>query len=172
MENTAPKTGKFALKFGLLLGGINLILGIMLYAADMHYQQGWEIGVISMIIMIIVIIIAIKQFKKANGGYLSFGEGIKVGLGLTLIAAIIGISYGLLLSTVVDPEMLAKSLEFKESEMIASGDYSSEQIKTQMAAIKMSSTPMIQAGLGIVGSLFLGFVFSLIPTLVMKKNKE
>ena len=37
MEEQQPKTGKFALNYGLLLGLVSIVFGVMLYTQKMHY---------------------------------------------------------------------------------------------------------------------------------------
>src|SRR5690606_28457481 len=108
MEDQSPKTGKFALNYGILLGGLSIVFGLMLYFMDMHYRQDTSILIVSLVIMLGVIILAMSQFKKANRGYMSFSQGIKVGLGLCLIGGIISMAYQLILSNVIDPEMMNK----------------------------------------------------------------
>jgi hypothetical protein len=171
MEQSTPKTGKFALNFGLILGAIGIVFGLMLYSLDMHYQNDWKVGIVSMVIMIVVITLAIKNFKKANGGYLSLGQGLKVGLGVAMVSAVVTIIFNLLLSQVIDPEMINKSLEFQRNNLAEYG-LTTEQIDAQMAIVEKSASPGIQAAIALVGSLFLGFIFSLISSLIMKRSED
>ena len=86
MEETKPKTGKYALTYGLILGAISVVFIFMLYSLDMHYQGGPMVMGISLIITIAMIVIGMMQFKKDNNGFMSFGEGLKIGVGIGLIA--------------------------------------------------------------------------------------
>ncbi|QLE02158.1 DUF4199 domain-containing protein [Galbibacter sp. BG1] len=171
MENTQPTTGKYALQYGLLLGGISVVFGLMLYFADMHYQQGIPTLVISLVIMLAVILIALKQFKKANGGYMTFGEALKIGIGLCLIGGIIGMLFNLLLSNVIDPDMVEKQLEIARAKMVDYG-MTPEQIESQLEMSRKFSGPLIQAAFGLLGSIFFGFILTLVPALIMKKSKS
>ena len=110
-ETQRPTTSKYALQYGLLLGGISVVLGIILYSMDLHYQGGLSILGVSLVIMLGCIIVGLLQFKKANNGYMSFGQGMKIGIGICLIGGIISMAYQLLLSHVIDPEMMSKQLE-------------------------------------------------------------
>lgn len=171
MENTQPTTGKFALKYGLLLGGISVAFGLMLYFMDMHYQQSMSIFVVSIVIMLAVILLALYQFKKENGGYMTFGEALKIGVGLCLIGGIISMLFQLLLSNVIDPGMVDKQLELARAKMVDYG-MTPEQIDSQMEMSKKFSGPLIQAAFGFIASIFFGFILTLIPALVMKKSEN
>ncbi len=170
-DQQQPKTGKFALNYGILLGAVSIVFGLMLYFLDMHYQQELSLLAVSIVIMLIVIIIGINQFKKANGGYLSFGQGLKVGVGIALIGGIIGMIYNLILTNVIDPDTAAKQLEYAKGKMVARG-MTQEEISRQVEGMKMFSGPAIQIAMGLIFSLVLGFLLSLIPTLVMKKSEN
>ena len=54
------------------------------------YSQDWKIGVISYVIMAVIIFIGIKSYRKANGGFLTIGQGLKTGIGIALIGAVLG----------------------------------------------------------------------------------
>ena len=84
MEENLPKTGKFALNYGVLTGVIGVIFGIMLFAMNMHYDQTVGIQVTNTLILAGGIVIGILQFKKAAGGFLTISEALKVGAGVAL----------------------------------------------------------------------------------------
>src|SRR5690606_2118976 len=129
-ENAAP-TGKFALNYGLLLGGISIVFGLILYSMDLHYQGGYSVLLVSVVIMLGCIITGLIQYRNANGGYMSFAQGLKVGVGICLIGGVISMLFQLVLSNVIDPEMTAKQLEMARVQMEEQG-IASEQIDAQM----------------------------------------
>ncbi len=169
METISPKTSQFAIRYGLILGTISVIFGIILYSMDMHYQQDWKVGVVSMIIMIAVIFWGLSEYKKANRGFLSLSQALKIGVGISLISGIIGIVYQQLLMHVIDPEFMQKSMDFQKMMMQDRG-MDPTQIDAAMEMGKKFQGPFIQVALGLIGSLFFGFVFSLITGLILKKS--
>ncbi len=171
MENQKPKTGKFALNYGLILGVLSIVFTCTLFAMDMHYKGGIPVLIVSILITLGVIIYALIQFKKANGGFMTFGEGLKVGMGLCLVGGIISIIFNLLLSNVIDPEMMTKQLEYGRIKMEEAG-LAQEQIDAQIEMSKKFSGPGMQATFGLIFIIFTGFVLSLIPTLIMKKEES
>jgi len=171
MEENQPKTGKIALKYGLFLGGASVIFAFMLYLADMHYQAGTPVFIISVVLMLAAIIIGMIQFKKENNGFITFGQGFKIGVGICLIAGVIGVIFNQLMVNVIDPDMMEKAMEFQKATLMESGDLTPEQINAQIEMGKNFTTPTMQIAFGLLGSVFMGLILSLIPALVIKKTK-
>lgn len=173
MEGNQPTTGKTGLMYGLLLGGASIIFGLMLYSADLHYTRGWEINLISILLMAAAIFIAISQFKKANGGFLSLAQAMKVGLATAVVAAIVGIIWQMLFMNLIEPDFMDKVFEISKAEMIEQNPkMTDEQIEGGEKMIKMFTSPSVIAVMGLVFSLFVGSIASLISGLIMKKQND
>lgn len=172
MEENKPKTGKFALNFGLILGAVSVIFAFMLYTADMHYQGGISVMLISLALSLAAVIIAMIQFKKANEGFMTFGQALKIGVGVCLIGGIIGIIFNQIMSNVIDPDMMAKAMEYQKNQLLETTNMTMEQVEAQMELGKTFSTPTMQIVFGLVFSLLMGFVLSLIPALILKKSEN
>ena len=172
MEENTPKTGKFALIYGAMLGGISIVFSLMLYSADMHYQGGIMVVLVSLALSLAAIIVAIVQFRKANGGYMSFAQGLKVGVGVSLIGTIIGLIFNQIMTSVIDPDMMVKAIEYQKNLMLETTSMTPEQINQRIEMGQKINTPLMQFAFGLLFSLFIGFVFSLIPALILKKQEN
>ncbi|MFS4468055.1 DUF4199 domain-containing protein [Maribacter sp. 2210JD10-5] len=172
MEENQPKTGKFALNYGLLLGGISIVFAFMLYTADMHYQGGIAVMLISIVLMLAAIILALIQFKKTNRGFMSFGQALKIGVGVCLIGGIIGITFNQLMANVIDPDMMTKAMEYQKNQLMETTTMTTEQIDAQMEMGQKFSTPSMQVIFGLIFSLLLGFILTLVPALILKKPEN
>jgi hypothetical protein len=91
MENQQSSIKSTMITYGLILGGISVVFQLMLFFLDMHYQQPPAVGIVSIVIMIGLLVYAFIQYKKENEGFLSLSEALKIGLGISLISAIVGI---------------------------------------------------------------------------------
>ncbi|WP_291869215.1 DUF4199 domain-containing protein [Maribacter sp.] len=171
MEENKIKTSSFAVTYGLILGAVSVAFGLMLYSVDLHYKGGMMVGLVSMALTLIAIVFGIYQFKKANNTYMSFAQGLKVGVGIALIGGIVGIIFNLLMANVIDPDLMEKALEFQKSELLTNTKLTSEQVDAQLEMGKKFSTPTMQVLFGLLFSIVIGFVFSLIPALAMKKEE-
>ena len=144
----------------------------MLYFLDMHYQQSQEAGIVGIIIMIAILIYAFIQFKKLNEGYLSLSEALKIGLGISLVAALIGVVYTYILTEFLDPGMMDKALDFQiEKIRMENPEITSDQIAGKREMQEKFSSPLIRSDFQIIGSLFIGFIISLIGGLIIKKSR-
>ncbi|APQ15898.1 DUF4199 domain-containing protein [Maribacter hydrothermalis] len=172
MEENQPKTGKYALNFGLLLGVTSVVFAFMLYTADMHYQGGTVVMLISLGLSLAALLVAMIQFKKANNGFMTFGQALKIGVGVCLIGGIIGILFNQIMANVIDPDMMAKAMEFQKNQLLENSNMTVEQVDAQMEMGKPFTTPTMQIVFGLIFSLVIGFVLSLIPAFVLKKNEN
>ncbi len=119
MENQQSSIKSTMITYGLILGGISVVFRLMLFFLDMHYQQPPAVGIVSIVIMIGLLVYAFIQYKKENEGFLSLSEALKIGLGISLISAIIGIVYSFILTEVLDPATVQKTLDFQFETMRA-----------------------------------------------------
>jgi ABC-type antimicrobial peptide transport system permease subunit len=171
MEENQPKTGKFALTYGLLLGGASAIFSLMLYSMDMHYQNEWPVLIISIALSLTALIVAMIQFKKANNGFMSFGQALKVGVGVCLIGGVIAIIFGQIMMNFIDPDMLSKTMEFQRQKLMEGTALPPDQIEAQLAMQEKFTTPSMIILFGLLTSIISGFIYSLIPALVLKKQE-
>ncbi len=143
----------------------------MLYFLDMHYQNDQTVGIINIVITVVIIMAGIIQFKKANEGFLSLTEALKIGL-IAVISAVLSIIYYFILTGILDPETLDKSLEFQKQKMLSSDPEMSVESANKFVDMQRKfSSPLIISAFAIVGSLFIGFVISLIGGLIVKKSR-
>lgn len=169
MEENQPKTGKYSLNYGLILGGISVAFGVMLYTMDAHTSQDTSNTVVSLVITAAVIMWGIVSFRKANDGYLTLGEALKLGAGIALVAGIIGVLYTILLANVLDPDFASKIMDARMAELEASGDIPADAIAQQKEmGIKFFwvGYPVI-----IIFNILIGLVLGLIGGLILKKAK-
>ena len=172
METAKASVKKIALNYGVILALLSVVLSVILWVTDNHLDRPWWSMVLSFGIMIAVIVYGLKAFKKENGGFLSLGEALKAGLAISLIAGIIGTIFQYLFVTVIEPEFTAQMLELTRENMIDQNpNMSDSDIETAMGFTEKFMSPGVMAAFGIIGSLFFGFIISLIAGLIMKQNR-
>ena len=100
------------LNYGLIMGGLTVAFTFMLFLMDMHYQnssiQQWT----GLLIMAGSIVFGQLAFKKMNEGFISLGEGMKIGIGITALGSAIGIAYGIFQGSVLDPDTMTKAMDY------------------------------------------------------------
>ncbi|WP_420553392.1 DUF4199 domain-containing protein [Tenacibaculum aiptasiae] len=170
MENQANSKGTI-LNYGLYLGIAGVFIHLIFYATGNLISLGWLSGIIGFIAMVVLIILGIKKFKADNGGFLTFGQAVKVGVGIAVISGIISTIYTLIFTNVIDPTIQEQALEIQRQAWIDAG-YNEDQMEASEAMMQKMQSPMITVPLSIVVSAFFGFVISAIGGAIMKKTEE
>ena len=172
MEDQQKPTNKIALNYGFYLGFISILLHVSLFAMGKHLEQDWKITVLSIVIMAVLIFLGIKKFKESNNGFLTLGQGLKTGIAIALVSAVIYLVYYLLFINVIAPDTMEQSLEIARQKLMDMPSLSEEQIEAQLEMQKKFSSPGILAAIVLIFNLFLGFVISIITSAIMQKKEN
>ena len=160
------------LNYGLIMGGLSVAFTLMLFFMDLHYQnssiQQWT----GLIIMAGSIVFGQLAYKQLNDGFISLGEGMKIGIGIVALGSSIGILYGLFQGYVLDPETMTKAMDYAINEAIKQNpELTDEMIEAIEGSIEFFTSPSMIAVFGLGSALFFGSIISLITGLALKKNK-
>ncbi|MBT8281979.1 MAG: DUF4199 domain-containing protein [Muriicola sp.] len=169
MEQNQPKIGKFSLNYGLILGGISVVFGLMLYFVDAHTNQDSTSQIIGIVLAVAVIMWAIFNFRKANSGLLSLGQAIKLGVLISLYSGIIYIIWLIFLAHVLDTEFIATIAENNRAAAQEAGVMTAAQIDQQYEGTInyfWFSYPVI-----LIINVLIGLVIGLIGGLIFKKSQ-
>ena len=170
MENQV-NSKSIILNNGLYLGLIGIICHLALYATGSLLELNWVNSIISLIAMIVFIVMGIKTYKLNNGGFISWGQGVKIGMGITMISAVITVLYIMIFMNFIEPDFQQQALEFQKQAWI-DGGLTDEQVEASIAMTEKFQTPAISAAMMLAFSAFIGFVFSAIIAAIMKKSEE
>jgi F0F1-type ATP synthase assembly protein I len=171
MEQNGPKTGKYALTYGALLGAVGVVFGVMIYMMDMLYEKSPVQSIIGIVAALVIIFVGVKNFKKDNEGFLTVKEAIKIGSGAGVIAALISIVYLLVLANVIEPDFWDKSYEVGRQTIIdtypqMSDEQVDQAIETQKS-MKWITYPMM-----IIMNTLLGLIIGLLSGVILKNKRE
>ncbi|MCT4698877.1 MULTISPECIES: DUF4199 domain-containing protein [Tenacibaculum] len=170
MENQA-NSKNIILNYGLYLGLIGIFIHLVFYATGNLISLGWLTGILGFAAMITLIVLGIKKFKADNGGFLSFGQALKVGVGIAVFSAVISAVYTLIFTSFIEPDFQAQMMEVQKQAWMDSG-MNDEQIEASESMAKKFGGPAITIPVSIVVSAFFGFIFSAISGAIMKNNEE
>lgn len=172
MENQTPSIKTTIINYALILSAISIAFNLMLYFLEIHYQQSQMTGIVGIVIMIGVLIYSFIDYKKLNEGYLSLSEALKIGLGISALAGLIGVVYTFVLTEFLDPNMMEKALDFQLEKMrIDNPEMTQDQLDGIRSIQEKFSGPLVRSAFQIIGSLFIGFIISLIGGLIVKKSR-
>lgn len=170
MENQA-NSKSIIINYGIILGVIGVFSHLALYASGKLIELNWVNSVVGLLATVILIVLGIKKFKEANGTYLSFGQALKVGVGIAVVSGIVAIIYTQLFVNVIDPGFQDQLMEVQKQAWLDAG-MNDEQIESSVEMTKKFQGPLISSGMIIVFSAFIGFIISAIAGAIMKKSAE
>jgi MFS family permease len=171
MEPTTVTTkwqiiSKFALIFTLILVAINL----MLYITDMQTKLATLTTLITFVAIFGAIFKGIQtQRDQLLGGYISYGDGVKLGMLITLFAAILLAIYSVIFVTFIDVDFMDNMLNETKRQMIEQNK-SEEEIEMAMKFSGYLKSPWVFAIGGFLGYVVYGLIASLIVSIFTKKE--
>jgi hypothetical protein len=175
MENTTSPA-KSGLIYGLLFGVIMILEFVIGYVMNIDPQTnkayGITINVLNFLVLpIVFIFIGCNNYKtKFNSGFVSFGECLKIGVTICVIAALIS-SVFMGIFGMIFPEYFEQMFSKMRTIMAEkSPQMTSEQIDMAISMTKKFMSPVFAIPLTIVMYAFMGLIYSLIVGAIVKKD--
>ncbi|WP_066506165.1 DUF4199 domain-containing protein [Rufibacter sp. DG15C] len=161
-------TTSVGLRYGLITGFISVIYSLILFVTEMNNNSA--LSYLSILILAGGIFFAYKHFKGMNGGFMSYGQGLGIGTVLSAVAGLLGGIFTFIYVKFVDTAFLQKVQDLQIAKMEEQG-LSEAQIEkaTEMAAT--FSGPGMMLVMGILGTLVIGFLVSLVMAAIMKRSQ-
>ncbi len=169
MENQV-NSKSIILNYGLYLGIASVLISLIMYALGMYLEQNWIAIILSFVIMIILIVLGIKKFKETNEGFLSWGQAVKIGVGIAIISGVISIIYQQIFINFIEPDFMNQMMEIQNQKMLDAG-YSEERIDAAKEMSEKMGT-LTDSAMSLIGTAFIGFIISAIAGAIMKESKE
>ncbi|WP_121665726.1 DUF4199 domain-containing protein [Mesonia aquimarina] len=169
MENT-PSIKNIAFTYGIGIGLLGILQLVLMYVLNLQ-QDNYLFGAILFIISIIIYVFGIKDFKAKNNGYLSLTQALKLGLAIAAIGGVIGALYSFIHYNYIYPEFIDIQIENAEKAMRENQpSMTEEQINQALTMSRKFTNPFVLSTFALIGTLFFGFLISLVAGLIMKKN--
>lgn len=167
---------KTALRYGLLSGLTILVLFLatfLIFGKDQNYGVSEIVGYSIIVLSMLFVFFGIKHYRDhENNGAISFGTGLKLGVLIVLIPAIVFGLYNVLYVAVIDPEFTEKyySAEIERlRSTLPPADF--EKQKANMESQKqMFSNPMFNFLLMFLTVFVIGVIVSVISSLVLRRE--
>lgn len=159
------------INYGIILGALSVTIQVVKYAMNRHLEQEYISSVVGFVLMVILITLGIKKIKQLNGGFLVFGNAVKVGVGIAVVASILGIIYQLVFINFIEPDFFDKVLEIQNEKLLDKG-ISEEQIEESNKIAKKFMNPFLTSSISLLMAAFFGFIISAVVGAIMQKNKQ
>lgn len=172
MENQKASVQKIAMNYGLLLALATIVLSVIVYVMGMHLESPWWQSLLNFVFMITAIIYGLKAYKNEGDGYLTISEALKTGLAISLVAGIIGSIFTYLFVTFIEADFIPQMLEVTQTNLINDNPQMTEaELEMAMGITEKFMTPWFMTAMGLIASLFFGFLISLLGGLMLKQNR-
>lgn len=173
MENTSKKAfQKLALNYGLLFGLFSVLLSVVVYSMDSFIEKPFWSTIAITFVGFAITYYAIQQYRIQLGGFLTLGQAMKLGVAIALISGIIASLSNYIFMTYIEPDTVNKMLELGRQKLEESpNSLSDEQIEMSMEMSKKFMQPWLMTAMGILSSVFMGVIYSLVAGLILQKKE-
>ena len=168
MKNTVIKYGLYALLSGFILFGLPFLLGM-----GINFDYGQLIGYTSMLLSLLFVYFGIKHYRdKVNGGKVSLGKAIAIGMFIALFSAVGVAIFDYLYTSQINPDFASEYLEYTIKKMEATLSPAELKIKSAELTQQMKNygSPWIMALMMFATVVVLGFIISLISGLILQRK--
>lgn len=175
MEKTVSPA-KSAITYGVMFGAIMILeLVIMHITKPDPLEMSWVSMVVNLfnwlILPVLFISLACNNFKKNhNGGFISFGQCLKIGVSVAVVAAVL-YSIFYLVFTMIFPEFIPDAVAQVERVTRAQNpDMPEEQLELSVSMVSKFMQPALAIPISIVMNAFIGLIISLIVGAIVKRD--
>lgn len=165
-----------AAQMGLFFGLIMILEFVVMYVADIDPISTPMVGTLMnvgnyLIFPALFIYLTCAGFKRANFGFISFGECIKKGVTVCLLAGLIYAVFSGLFNFFF-PEFVEEILRKTKAVMLQKApNMTADQLEVALSWTKKFMNPMLMIPFTILMFSFLGLIHSLIIGAIVKKDK-
>ncbi len=164
---------KHAATYGLYIGLALIVLSLVDYLLG-FYGQNKLFGLLQYAVMIGGILWATMQYRNTEemGGYLSYGQSLSYGVMLSLCFGLVSSIFAVLLMTVIDPGYMEKLMDVSRAALLEEGSLTEEQVEMSITMMeKFTGNPLFVFFSGLIGSVLIGTLVSLVTSIFTKKNR-
>ena len=131
MEETATSSGdkrSVGIKYGLISVVVGIVYFLVLvFAGQNPYTVKWG-WVFTLTSTAVLIVLAHREYKNDNNGFMTYGEGLGIGLWYTLVAILVSTLFNYVYTTFIDTTIMTEFYENQYQQLQQAGQ-SDEQIE-------------------------------------------
>ena len=170
MKQTVFRFGTYSALFIIIFFALTwMIFG---NSVEKNYETQEVVGYLGIFLATSFAFFGIKHYRdKVNAGQLTFGQGLKVGLLIVLIAALAFAVVDLVYVLFINPDFFENYYNYQVSQMKVSmtPDHFAEQLKEMESQKKIMSNPAVLFVLMFFTVVVIGLIVSVVSALILKK---
>jgi len=165
-------------RYGIYAGLAILVLGALHVFVFMPPTISWEMaevaGYLTMILSMIFVFMGIRYYRDhVNNGYLTFGQGLKLGALIVLVPAVTFGLFDILYTEVLNPSWADEYFGYQIEKIKSSS--APDQVEQKLAALQknreMFSNPVFQFLLMAATVYIIGLIVTIISALTLRRQK-
>lgn len=161
-----PNIWKSAMTYGLYFALASIALTVILYATNnMTSKANQWLG---LVIMVAAVILFQLAYRKALGGYISYGQALGIAVLSVFFASIITAIFTYVLYKFIDPGLIDQIMLATEEKMVERG-LPEDQLEAAMAMSSKFSSPGFISVISIFSLTFYGLIIGAISAIFTKK---
>ncbi|MGL4631663.1 MAG: DUF4199 domain-containing protein [Leadbetterella sp.] len=161
-------TARIALKWGLILGAISIVLSTLLFISDL-----WETSILGVLAcggtISFGLYFALKEFKNLNQNKLAFNQIMGLGLLMSLTWGLVLNSFDMVYSNFIDPTITERRIEINAIHMQENGESKAKIEEKTVFWKRMYSSGQYFFYLVLL-TVLLSFIFILVFALIMRTD--
>lgn len=169
---TDYSTTKFSPPYGVLLGLILVVIAVLMYVSGMiEEEKQWPVYVYYFFFPFFIGY-SVFEYRKKNGGFLSFKTALKVGVTVALVGGIVYSVYNLIYFYILEPDTVEKILAVtKEKILEQDPNMSEENLAQTMNLTERFAHPLFASAMYLLLSAVFGFFYGLISGAIFKRER-
>ncbi len=167
MEKQKSSLFHHSMMYGLYLGLALVVYSLLLYLASLNLNTALN----SMIYLIIAVglFVSLKHYRdNINGGVMTFGEGMKLGILISLFAGFLSGVFSYVLH-LLDPTLIDQIIQFQQEAMLEKG-VPEDQVAQMEEMMRKMSNPLIMVISSLFSMALIGSILSLVVSAILKKK--
>lgn len=152
----------------MLTGLVSVIISFGIYALELETYTA--VRFLTTAVLIVGIILAMRSFKDQNAGFMSYGQGVGVGLVVSGVVGLLSAIFMYVYTTLVDPDVLTRIMDKTRADMEAKGMADAQVDQAMALSGKFMNGPFMALS-AIVITIIIGLVVSLLVAAFVKNPK-
>ncbi len=163
---------KFAMNYGAVLGLCLVAIASVMWSFGVDKSGSILPTILNNVLIITGIVYTIIQFRDTeNSGFISYSESLKLGTTIAFFSSVILAFYTFIFINYIEPNTLNEILQQAEQAILESNpEISDEELDLALEMTNKFVQPHWMLILGVLGGTFMGFIYSLIISIFVKKD--
>jgi hypothetical protein len=162
-----PSLRQIGIRYGLIVALVMVVYSLILQFAGLAMNR--PLGFLTYAILIAGMVVAHNTFKRDGDGYMTLGQGISIGMWLTLVAGVISSVFSYLYLKFIDDSVIQTAMDEAITQMEERG-MPDDQIDQAMKITEKFMQPGAMMLIALVTMLILGFIISLVVSAITRKT--